>query len=112
MQSRASSPPEGTPLKSEQRGQAHKEHPAGEEAMDEEDYHLPWRDILKQGDSIKVEVSDLEHLLLGTEDAGSSITSLKEAVASSCCSTHLEAKEQAKALRWLMQRVLPKQQGK
>ena len=49
MQSRASSPPEGTPLKSEQHGQAHKEHPAGEEAMDEEGFNLPWRDILKQG---------------------------------------------------------------
>ena len=37
---------------------------------------------------------------------------LNDEKASSGCSTHLEAKEQAKALRWLMQRVLPKRQGK
>ena len=36
----------------------------------------------------------------------------KEASAGSCCSTHLEAKEQVEALKWLMQRVFLEEQGK
>ena len=79
-----------------------------------EDYDPPWTapekvalDNLTKSESIKVDVSELEHFLLEPEDSDISITSFAENVrdegASSCCSTHLEAREQVEALKWKQQ---------
>ena len=61
-----------------------------------------------------MEISELEHLSLGPGDADISIRSLpdargEEGTASSCCWTHLEAREVVEVVwKLLMRRVLPK----
>ena len=64
---------------------------------------------LEKGESIQVATIELEHFLLGPEDADISNRSFaektREGGAGQCCSTHLEAKEQVEALKWQMQRV-------
>ena len=90
MQSRAPPPPEGTPVQSRPTWPGPpKKPPAEEEAMEVEDYNLPWtarervvldkkERYLKKSESIKVAVSELEHFLLGPQDADISITSFDE----------------------------------
>ena len=70
---------------------------------------------LEKTEQTQVEVSEMEHLLLGPGHEDVSITSFaenardEEVTAGTCCSRRLEAKEEVEALRWLVQRVLPRQ---
>ena len=91
--------------------------------MEVEDYNLPWTarervvlDTIKKhlgkAEGIKVEVSEFRRYQISASCLSQKIRGMKQAFASSCCSTHLEAKEQVEVLKWLMQCVLPKQQRK
>ena len=81
-------------------------------------FSTKWRNILNRAKasrwkSVSWSISCLDQKIqMSASRLSQKTPGTKEAVASSCCSTHLEAKEQAEALKWLMQRVLPKQQGK
>ena len=65
-----------------------------------------------------MDISELEHFLLGPEDADISITTVSEntrdegAYSKFVLFGRLEAKEQVEAFKRQMRRVLPKQQGK
>ena len=81
-------------------------------------FSAKWRIFLKRvkvsrWTSVSCSISCLGHKMQMSAARPSQKTrGMEEARASSSCSTRLEAKEQVEALKLLMQRVLPKQQGK
>ena len=65
---------------------------------------------LEKSEQIQVEIRELEHFLLGPEEARYQHHVFRRKreewsrlIASSCCSTHVMAKERVEALKWQMQ---------
>ena len=80
---------EETPLQIRPTWRGPTKEPPAEEAMEVEDYDPPWtarervaldntEKYVEKGESIQVDVGELEHFLLGPEDADISITSFAE----------------------------------